>query len=242
MQPFILIPTYQPNTRLITLVDALLHAGMGNIIVVNDGSGEKYNAIFSQLPAGVIQLSHSRNQGKGSALKTGYEYLYNLSPLSSVITVDADGQHLPEDVKKIYLQTQQNPYFYILGVRKFDKQVPWRSRFGNTLTKKLLQGLFNLALDDTQTGLRSTPVWLQRTAIKINANHYEFELECLLMAHQNKVNITQIPIQTIYIENNRSSHFNPVLDSIRIYFVLFQRWFIGPYIKPPYNATKPTHL
>jgi glycosyltransferase involved in cell wall biosynthesis len=212
---------------------------MTNIIVVDDGSGENYHAVFSQLPANVIQLRHSINRGKGYALKTGYQHLHELSSTSPVITVDADGQHLPEDVKKIYEHARQHPHHYILGVRGFNKNVPWRSQFGNNLTKKLCQRLHGLTLDDTQTGLRSTPAWLQRNALNIRANHYEFELECLLMAHQNNVGLIQIPINTVYIENNQSSHFNPLLDSIRIYYVLFRNWFMNH--KVFYNATTPIH-
>lgn len=237
MRPFVLIPAYQPTEQLITLVNKLLHEGIENILVVDDGSDEKQRAIFSQLPANVLQLRHANNQGKGAALKTGYQYLQRISPFSPVITVDADGQHLPEDVKKLYKQAQQQPFDYIIGVRAFDEKTPWRSRFGNGLTRKLFQSLFGFSLQDTQTGLRSTPVWLQQNAMKIRTNQYEFETECLLMAYQNNINIVQTSINTVYIENNKSSHFHPVFDSIKIYSVLFKYW-LSPIF---YSATMPTH-
>lgn len=220
--PYILIPAYEPNEVLIDLVQQLLQAGMTNIIVVNDGSGVAFQAVFAQLPATVILLNHEQNQGKGAALKTGFQYLQDKNLNVSVITVDADGQHAVQDVKALYDAMMVNPQQFVLGVRQFDPNIPWRSRFGNELTKKIFHWRYKYYLQDTQTGLRGISAPLQKQFLTIASNHYEFESECLIMAVQEKLPILQLPIQTIYIANNQSSHFNPILDSLKIYFVFFR--------------------
>jgi putative flippase GtrA len=226
-KPYILIPAFQPEQSLISLVDGLLENQLLNILVIDDGSGECYQKVFANLPRNVVLLTHEKNQGKGAAIKTGIRYLQDRNLNLPVITVDADGQHLVSDVKKIYEQMLAAPESLVLGVRQFDHSVPWRSRFGNELSCKLFRCLYKYPIEDTQTGLRGIPVALQREYLQIPANRYEFESECLIFAVKEKVNIIQLPIETVYIENNRSSHFNPIVDSIKIYFVFFRYCLIA---------------
>lgn len=225
--PTILIPAYQPNEKLIQLVRNLReHHPQQRIIVVDDGSDTHKASIFTKLDDFNIELlRHEKNQGKGQALKTGFKYWLKTSTSADlgVITADADGQHLAEDICRISTAFLQNPTTLYLGIRQFDKAfIPWRSRFGNKLTKWVLRLFTKLPLQDTQTGLRAIPRRLLYTLLDCKASGYDFELEMLLAVQEKHISIQEIPIQTVYLDKNSSSHFNPFIDSIKIYFVFIR--------------------
>lgn len=225
METAILIPAFNPDKRLLYLLDDLLNAGLGNIVVVNDGSRDEYSAFFSAISEkkAVHLLSHPFNMGKGAALKTGLLYIYsNLPSCTAVITADADGQHIPEDIIHLAQTTADRPQTLLLGARTFNKKIPFRSLFGNKLTAFFMRLFLGMKISDTQTGLRAIPRDFIPELIRIPYNRYEFELEMLLAAKRSKRQIAEIPVSTIYLDNNSSSHFNPLLDSFKIYAVLFR--------------------
>lgn len=225
--PTILIPAYQPNENLVTLIKSLRQSQSTlRIIVVDDGSDRDKQNIFSKIQAFNIELlRHKKNKGKGQALKTGFQHWLAISHPKElgIVTADADGQHLPQDILHLLAVFMQKPSDLYLGKRSFNKtSIPWRSRFGNKLTKYILRLFSKTLLEDTQTGLRVIPRNLVSPLLNSNAQGYEFELEMLLIAEEHQVNIQEIPIKTIYLDNNRSSHFNPLIDSIKIYFVFIR--------------------
>lgn len=225
--PAILIPAYQPNDKLILLIKALRDRKFRQrIIVVDDGSGLEKQTIFSKIqPFNIELLRHSKNKGKGQALKTGFQYwLATRNPQElGIVTADADGQHSPQDILHLSAVFLQHPSILYLGKRTFNQApVPWRSRLGNKLTKYILRLFNKTRLEDTQTGLRAIPHKLILHLLNLNTCGYEFELEMLLVAEKQQFTIREIPIKTIYLEDNRSSHFNPLIDSIKIYFVFIR--------------------
>jgi putative flippase GtrA len=117
---------------------------------------------------------------------------------------------------------QADPEKVSFGVRAFDTDVPLRSRFGNTVSRHIYRLLIGINLSDTQTGLRGIPRRLMEHCLAIRANRYEFETEQLVVIKANRMPVQEIPIQTIYLESNRDSHFRPLRDSARIYFVLLR--------------------
>jgi len=180
--------------------------------------------------SGVTVLDHVFNKGKGAALKTGIEHvLLNHARTCCVVTADADGQHAALDILEVMRETivRNAP---VLGVRTFERNVPFRSRFGNAITRVLFQIVYRTRIRDTQTGLRGIPVRLARDLLAINADHYNFEFEALIQLVR-KGPVFQRSIQTIYDAGNISSHFNPVLDSVRIYAIILRHvstiFFIG---------------
>ncbi len=220
----VVIPAYKPSTGLIDVVEAVGAAGAPAIIVVDDGSGPECADIFAriaQLPR-VHLLRHAVNLGKGAALKTAFNYVLCHFPGAGVVTADADGQHHPEDIARVAAALEAQPEALVLGSRSFGGEVPLRSRFGNVLTRSIMHGLLGRKLTDTQTGLRGIPAALMASMMRVEANGYEFELEMLIAAHQNEVPIFEQPIRTIYEAGNPSSHFNPITDSMKIYFVLLR--------------------
>jgi glycosyltransferase involved in cell wall biosynthesis len=225
VNPTIVIPAYQPDKPLLSLVSALTGRGY-SCIVVDDGSSSTCDPIFSQLKniPTVTLLKHAVNLGKGQALKTAFNYYLNeySNEAIGIITADADGQHHVDDIVRVSNQLVLEPNKLWLGVREFDGVVPFRSAFGNSLTKKVFQFFTGQKISDTQTGLRGIPNSLMKKMLKVSSNGYEFELEMLIKAGQSQVAIAELPIKTIYENNNASSHFNPILDSAKIYFVFIR--------------------
>lgn len=224
----IIIPAYQPSPLLLTLVQAINPEH--HLIIVNDGSSEDSTPLFQKLATlpQVTVLQHAVNLGKGQALKTAFRhYLTHFSEQSpGVVTADADGQHSPEDIQKIALKLQPFTKEIILGSRQFDHTTPFKSRFGNTLSAKIFKMLLRKPLQDTQTGLRGISRSLVSSLLEVQGSRYEYELSMLMYTIKNKISIIEVPIKTIYIDNNKSSHFNPIIDSLKVYFVFF-RYILG---------------
>ena len=208
----VLIPAYNPGPEIVELVQALKENGCYRFVIVNDGSDHRCNNLFEQLNKidGVDIRIHKSNQGKGAALKTGLRFIQTMAKGTGVITVDADGQHLPLDVVRLAIQARHHGNDVILGTRHFSENVPLRSRFGNRLTAFLLNAAYGISLEDTQTGLRYLPPDLLQVIVKLSSDGYEYELECLLAARDSGFTLMQLPIETVYIEGNASSHFRPI--------------------------------
>ena len=219
----IIIPALNPNEKFIKYVDELLDKGFKGIVVINDGSSEEYKNIFDKLEEKqkVKVLVHEVNKGKGRALKTGFEYFLNLENINDyvgIITVDCDGQHRIEDVLKIKdKMNEEKENTLILGVRNFtNTDVPVRSSFGNRFSKMLFKILYGKEISDVNTGLRGFTKDIIGKMINVSGERYEYEANTLVEAVSKKINIIEIPIETIYIDNNKGSHFRPVIDSIKM--------------------------
>ncbi len=214
----ILIPAYNPDEKLLALLPKLKER-FARIVLVDDGS-TKGQEIFEQAkPFVETILVHTKNRGKGAALKTGFAYL---GDSSDVITADADGQHTPEDIAKVADALENQREGIVLGVRAFTGPVPFRSRFGNFWTRWFFFLMTGLMIRDTQTGLRGIPKELVKRISLISGDRYEYEMAMLADAKNHEQKPIQIPIETIYIEENATSHFNPIKDTIRIYRSLLQ--------------------
>lgn len=219
------IPAFNPASALVRLIEALVGTNISAIIVVDDGSGPEFRGVFDRVAAlpGVHILEHAVNLGKGAALKTGMGYALRQFPNDvGVVTADADGQHHPDDILKIALRLCSQPEALVLGAREFSGDVPLRSRFGNELTRELVWFVVGQRLSDTQTGLRGVPRSLIGQLLTIRSAGYEFELDMLIACKQHSYPVVEEPIRTIYENGNACSHFHPILDSMKIYFVLLR--------------------
>lgn len=223
-----IIPAYKPDDNLVDVIKGL-SKNIYKIVIVDDGSGDSFKRIFNKVKSfkNVILLAHSINMGKGAAIKTALNRIKTDYPeCSGVVTADADGQHLTSDIIKVIKSLKGRKRVLVMGIRSFDNNVPTRSMLGNKLTSFFMKMLYNINLKDTQTGLRCFSVDFIHELLIIPFNRYEFELEMLLKAKKMKYEIEEVSIQTVYIEKNVTSHFNPIIDSIKIYIVLF-RYFIS---------------
>lgn len=220
----VLIPAYEPDCELIKIVDEL-YSNNFKIVVVNDGSGEKFNEIFSSISDKADVVVLKKNSGKGAALKAGMRHIKECYPeCESFITCDADGQHRTEDVLKVREQLNNGKKF-VLTIRERKGKIPLRSRFGNDLSKFVFTLLTNSYLSDNQSGLRGFSISNIDWLINVEKNNYDYEMNVLFYAAKMGLEITTVPIEAIYIENNASSHFSPVKDTLRIYKSLYSLAF-----------------
>lgn len=221
----IIIPSLDPDEKLLKLLSNLKSTGFSNLILVNDGSESKYKNYYeiAKDKYKCIVLTHSVNLGKGRALKNAFNYvLTELPNCTGAVTVDSDGQHSIEDIIECSIATAKFKDNLIMGCRDFSSKsqnVPFRSRFGNIMTHKVLKTLCGVDIPDTQTGLRGFSRKLLQTFMVTKGERFEFEMNMILDAKENNIDIKVIPIKTIYIEENKTSHFNPLKDSIKIYSV-----------------------
>ncbi len=215
----VVIPAFKPDKSLIQLLKDLKEIGFERIVVVDDGSGKAYEEIFQKAERLNCYIAvHAENRGKGAALKTGIQKAIDcFGNENSYITADADGQHLPKDIKKVADTLENNPDSLILGTRDFSKgNVPWKSLCGNRITSVFFRLTNGVSCPDTQTGLRGIPSKLEKLALTEEGSRYEYEMNFLTDASKSAP-LYFVPIQTVYRDGNKSSHFRPIADSARIY-------------------------
>jgi glycosyltransferase involved in cell wall biosynthesis len=217
-----LIPAYCPGEALIALVQELKKNNM-EIVIVNDGSDPSYEPIFTACECYAQILKQEPNQGKGAAMRRGMQWIQdNIHEECIVVTVDADGQHSPQDCLLCAATAQQHPDSLVLGIRDFNgPDVPFKSHWGNKITITIFQAFTKVRLNDTQTGLRAFHSSLIPTMLKIKGDRYEYEMNQLLAMVKEGIPFQEVLIRTIYEDNNSSSHFHVLRDSFLIYRQLF---------------------
>ena len=226
----VVLPSLDPDEKLHVVIDGLLAHGFTDIILVNDGSKQENLHYFEEEAAAhpdVIHLLHHEvNKGKGAALKNAFGwFLENRPDGFGVVTVDGDNQHHPEDTLRCcehMLQTGR----MVLGCRDFTlDHVPARSRFGNQTTSAIFKIFVGMTISDTQTGLRAIPRTDLEILSTIKGERFEYETNMLLAMKQNGIPFDEVKIRTVYIEENKSSHFHPIRDSWRIYKLILAHFF-----------------
>lgn len=220
LQIAVLIPSLDPDQHLVSVVRGCVEEGFSRIVVVDDGSSEICQEFFRETETlGAIVVHHSENRGKGAALRTGLRAIRETFPeVSGVVTADGDGQHLPSDIGRVALALLSENQPFVLGVRDFSgDQVPWRSRAGNRITAKFFQLSTGIRCEDTQTGLRGIPYRLFDRMLTIPGDRYEYEFNVLNSIAAARYPLEMVPIETVYEDNNKASHFRAVVDSARIY-------------------------
>lgn len=225
----VIVPSLDPDEKLGQVVDGLVAAGFRDIVLVNDGSHKEHLQPFldAAVCPEVTVLTHDVNKGKGRALKTAFTWcIQNRPEIDGVVTVDGDNQHNAKDVRACAEAMVRQPEKIWLGVRDFSlEQVPPRSRFGNTVTRCIMRLACGVRVTDTQTGLRAIPAQYLPLMCRIEGERYEYETQMLLSLRSEKIGIGEVVIDTVYIEENQTSHFNPLKDSWKIYKIIFRHMF-----------------
>lgn len=228
----VIIPTYNNHQTLKQVVDGVLQFTK-NIIIVNDGSTDETSQIlkkYSQLQ----QIHIEKNKGKGNALRIGFKHAETLGYYFA-ITIDSDGQHFPEDLPVIVneLKKSENKNIILIGARNMSQEnVPKKSSFGNKFSNFWFWVETGIKLQDTQSGFRLYPL-KELKKLKFCTSKFEFEIEVIVKAAWNSVDVKNIPIQVFYQQTNRVSHFRPFKDFTRI--SILNTWFVIVtflYIKP----------
>ena len=230
----LLIPALNPDDRFIEYVKQLRDAGFYRIVAVDDGSREDLKYIFNTLrdEYSCDVIEHPVNLGKGKALKDGFEFIEKkyggCDDYKGVITADSDGQHTVADVISLNckLDDADTPCLF-LGSRNFDLDiVPMKSKKGNKITSRVFKLLYGKHIGDTQTGLRAISRDYAVQYSTLDGDRFEYEMNMLIYATRKKHNIVEIPIETVYIDNNSESHFRPFADSFKIYKLILGNFFL----------------
>lgn len=226
MNVTIVLPSLNPDEKLMQVVKGLIAEGFEDIVIVNDGSDEEHQKPFEEAIkySQVTLLTHEVNKGKGRALKTAFDFCIKNRPhIAGVVTVDGDNQHLPKDIKACAEALTEKQNHVILGVRDFSgKEVPFKSKFGNNLTKIVFRCVCGLKISDTQTGLRAIPAEYLEIMTEVSGERFEYETQMLLALKKNRISYSEVKITTVYIEENATTHFRPIKDSLKIYGVIFK--------------------
>ena len=223
----LVIPVCDPDEARFPSLVRRLRADFAHIVVVDDGSA-RGRAAFDDVRGDVdAVLIHENNRGKGAALRTAFAWVReNLPRMVGVVTVDGDGQHDPEDVRRVAEELAREPNGgLVLGVRSFAGDVPFRSKLGNFWTRGLFRLLTGLAVSDTQTGLRGIPAALLPRVLAIPGDRYEYEIRMLADARRHPAPPREVSVRTIYLDGNAASHYRPLRDTFRTQLALWGTLF-----------------
>ena len=225
----IIMPVYNPDEKFIYFLDSLYQEGYRHIIAVDDGSRKDTSDYFDKAEKlyGCQIVKHHINLGQGRAFKSGFNYFLGKylsnDDIIGIIECDCDGQHILEDVNACAELLRKHPEDFIIGTRDFSsKNVPFRSRFGNKVTSFIFKVFCGLNITDTQTGLKGIPKAFISRLMETPGERFEYASSVLLETKKAGLKIVSFPIHTIYIDGNKTSHFNPLLDSIRIYSLIIK--------------------
>ena len=225
----VVLPSLDPDEKLIAVVDGLLEYGFSDIILVNDGSKQENLHYFTDLAAQhpeIHLLHHEVNKGKGAALKNAFRwFLENRPDGYGVVTVDGDNRHHPADTRACCEHMLKTGHT-VLGCRDFNQEdVPARSSFGNKTTSLIFKIFVGMTISDTQTGLRAIPREVLKELVEVYGDRFEYETNMLLAFKTKGIDFDEVKIRTVYIEENKSSHFRVIHDSWRIYKLILAHFF-----------------
>ena len=226
----VVLPSLDPDEKLHAVIEGLLEFGFTDIILVNDGSKPENLHYFEEEAAAhpdiIHLLHHEVNKGKGAALKNAFRYFLENRPDGyGVVTVDGDNQHHPEDTRRCCEKMLETGRL-VLGCRDFTlDHVPARSRFGNQTTSTIFKIFVGMTISDTQTGLRAIPRSELELLSAVSGDRFEYETNMLLAMKEKGIGFDEVKIRTVYIEENKSSHFRPIQDSWKIYKLILAHFF-----------------
>lgn len=228
----VLIPTYNNERTLKKVIDGVLNYTQ-NIIIVNDGSTDSTVQILKDYPQ-IQQIHLPVNKGKGNALRVGFTQAQELG-YDFVITIDSDGQHFPNDIPVFIdeIEKSKDKNLLLIGARNMNQEtVPKKSSFGNKFSNFWFWVETGIRLQDTQSGYRLYPLQKLKN-LKFYTTKFEFEIEVIVKAAWNDVDVKNIPVKVLYDETERVSHFRPFKDFTRI--SILNTWLVIVtflYIKP----------
>ena len=213
----LLIPIYEPTDRVLPFLKQFKQEEFDVFVVVDDGSGEKYQEIFAAVEKETVfsVISYPENHGKGHALKTGMRYLVEHYPdLDHIITADGDGQHRHDDIIRVASRAKEAGSAVVLGARDFRKAPP-KSASGNKWSARYFHLASGVKITDCQTGLRAIPKEAFDLALYTYGERFDYEMNFLLPASR-EFGLDEVIIETIYEDENKGTHFRPVKDSLLI--------------------------
>jgi len=207
------VPVYN-NPETVADVVRRCCAVVPNVLVIDDGSDKPVKDLLGDSPATVIR--HETNRGKGEALLTALRQVREQGG-AWMITLDADGQHHPEDLSLFFPMLEKKPAAIVVGSRDFDApNIPKSSRFGRSFSNFWVQLETGIAVQDTQSGFRAYPVELI-SQLPLHGSFYDFEIEVLVRAAWAGLKLLSVDIHVWYPpKEERISSFHPRRDNLRL--------------------------
>lgn len=226
-----IIPCYNAGDRVRPVALGVLER-LSGLIIVDDGSTDHSVDSLRDLPVDILRLEP--NRGKGFALLAGFQRALEQPACACICVLDADGQHNPEEIPRLYDAFLESGADLVIGSRVFTGgHIPLRSRFGNKVTIFATALLLRHRLPDTQCGFRLlSRSFAERVVASIEGGRYETEMAIIALAIRERRSIVSVPISTIYEQGNVSSHFRKFQDSYRIYARLFRAGWAA-WMRPP---------
>lgn len=213
---YVLIPAFNEEKHIGELIRRI-NLITSNIVVVDDGSTDKTAQIAQQ--NGAFCIIHDTNKGKGASLSDGYDYLLNKGA-EYIITMDADGQHSPDDINKFIQLAKSGKYDIIVGNRMNDtKNMPLIRYLTNRFTSMVVSMCAGCKIPDSQCGFRLFSSNVLRK-VKVTGMNFDAESEILVKASKKGFNIGSVEVKTIYGEE--ISKVNPVKDTIRFFQLILR--------------------
>ncbi len=206
----ILIPAYNHGKKVRGVVERTLQLGLP-VIVVDDGSTDSTPQVLASLP-GVTVIRHKENQGKGASLLTGFAAALGLADWA--VTIDADGQHYPEDIFALIQAVPEGERPLVIGNRAGmgHEDAPWTSRWGRRFSNFWVWASCGRWFSDSQSGFRVYPL-PETMHLGTRSKRYQFEVEILVRAVWREIPIIEVPVRALYGPvAERASHFKPWLD------------------------------
>ena len=209
----IIIPVYNHEKRIEDVIKKSLKLNMP-VFVVDDGSTDSSYEKIRDIK-GIYLLQHNENRGKGAAITTGFAQAAKIADWA--ITIDADGQHNPEDSLKMIKAISEHERPIVVGRRQgmVGKKVPWTSRFGRRFSNFWIMISGGPRMADSQSGFRIYPL---PESLKLNviARRFQFEVEILVKAGWERIPVIEVPVSVNYAPGSeRVSHFRPFIDFLR---------------------------
>ncbi len=229
----LIIPLYNHEEKVADVVLGVLKLGWP-VFVVDDGSTD---SSYERIKAidGIVILRHRENEGKGAAIRTGFAAAAQVADWA--VTIDADGQHHPEDVTHLIRAIPENQRPIIIGRREgmLTPDIPWTSRFGRQFSNFWVRLSGGPRMTDSQSGMRLYPL-PEAMNLKVKARRFQFEVEILVKAAWKGIPVIEAPIRVTYQPGSgRISHFRPFVDFLRnsstFSRLIFMRIVIPPFIR-----------
>ncbi len=232
----VIIPTYNNAKTLGNVIErALLHNLP--LLVINDGSTDDTRNVLSQF-ANIQIINLEKNQGKGVALKTALRWAIEQN-YRYAVTLDSDGQHYPEDISVFLSEIEQSPDTLLVGSRNLQAEnMPAKNTFANKFSNFWFRIETGIKMNDTQSGYRLYPLHKLK-GLKFFTGRYEFELEILVRAAWQGIEVTNVPIRVYYPpEEERISHFRPLRDFMRLSLLNTVLVFFAVFAYYPWKALR----
>jgi len=221
MKTAVLIPAYNEEKGIVQLIEEIIKF-VPDVIVVDDGSVDA--TADAVAGTGAFLLKRPKNQGKGAALKTGFDYILS-KDFDSVLIMDADGQHAPADIPLFFEKFRRTNADLIVGNR-MEKitNMPLIRRLTNKSMSFILSFITRQRIPDSQCGYRLIKRKVLE-AVSLDSSKYEIESELLLEASKTGFKIDSVPVKTIY--RGQKSYINALVDTVRFFKLLF-RFVVKP--------------